>query len=161
MRRLHCGIGPTGTWACALVGALVWACAGPISAQPSSGTWRCGNTYTDQPCKGGKAVDVDDTRSAAQQQAGESQARDAGRHADALARERRALEARTVNQRPAVIARPGAPLASQPPRTDAVASRPKLHKPKKPRMGSEAFTANDPSNPPTTKNKRRQKAPAA
>lgn len=155
MRRLHHRIAQVG----ALVGALACACAGPISAQTSTATWRCGNTYTDQPCKGGKAVDVDDARSATEQRAGETQARDAGRHADALARERRALEARTANQGPAVIARPEAPFASASPRTDAAASKPKLRKPKKPRIETDAFTAHDHSNPPTKK-KRRQSSSA-
>lgn len=153
MKKLHRRI--------ALLGAFVCAAAGPAAAQTATGTWRCGNTYTDQPCKGGKAIDVDDTRSAAQQQAGETQARDAGRHADALARERRTLEVRSLNQGPAVIARPERPFAQPSLRTDKVASKPKLHKPKKPRTESDAFTAHDPSNPPTTKKKRRQKASAS
>ncbi|MGJ7496683.1 hypothetical protein ACSFA8_16550 [Variovorax sp. RT4R15] len=38
-------------------------------------TWRCGNTYTDQPCKGGKAVEVDDSRSEADRRASDAATR--------------------------------------------------------------------------------------
>ena len=146
----------------AIVGAFACAVSGLAAAQTTTGTdtWRCGNTYTDQPCTGGKAVNVDDARSAAEQRAAERQVRDAGRHADALARERRALEARSVNQGPAVIARPEPAFAQPSPRADKVASKPRLDKPKKPRMAGDAFTAHDPSNPPATKKKRRQQSSA-
>ena len=32
---------------------------GTVQAQEASGAWRCGNSYTDQPCTGGKAVAFD------------------------------------------------------------------------------------------------------
>ena len=132
--------------------ALCATLAGTAWAQAS--TWRCGNTYTDQPCPGGQAVAVDDARSPAAQRASEMQAREAGRHAAALARERQALEARSARQGPAVIARPESPFARPAPRADKGVSKPTLRKPKKPRMDSDAFTAHGSSSMPTTKKKR-------
>ena len=43
---------------------LAAACAqlAPLAAHAGTETWRCGNTYTDQPCKDGKAIDLDDAR---------------------------------------------------------------------------------------------------
>ena len=47
----------------ALLCAGLFACAVPAAAQ---GVYRCGNTYSQQPCPGGKEVAVEDERSAAQ-----------------------------------------------------------------------------------------------
>ena len=54
------------------------------SAQNAAGTWRCGNTYTDQACKNGKAVNVDDTRSEADRQASDAATRRAELRGDQL-----------------------------------------------------------------------------
>ncbi|CAN5861091.1 hypothetical protein BH11PSE13_BH11PSE13_12720 [soil metagenome] len=54
-------------------------------AQPNAqGTWRCGNTYTDQPCKGGNEVKVDDSRSEADRRAADAATRRNERRADEL-----------------------------------------------------------------------------
>jgi hypothetical protein len=47
----------------ALLCASLFACAAPAGAQ---GVYRCGNSYSQQPCPGGKEVAVEDERSAAQ-----------------------------------------------------------------------------------------------
>ncbi len=73
---------------------LISACAhmAPASAQIAQGTWRCGNTYTDQPCKGGKEVSIDDARSEADRQAADSATRRNERRADELERSRVKLD---------------------------------------------------------------------
>ncbi|MEJ8824601.1 hypothetical protein WKW80_21620 [Variovorax humicola] len=48
------------------------------AAASSRGVWRCGSTYTDQPCKGGKPVDVADPRGEADRHAADN----ATRHAE-------------------------------------------------------------------------------
>lgn len=64
----------------------------PAAAQNSSGTWRCGNSYSDQPCKGGKAVEVDDARSEADRSAADSATRHAEKRGDELERSRTKLD---------------------------------------------------------------------
>ncbi|MES3004383.1 MAG: hypothetical protein V4787_27075 [Pseudomonadota bacterium] len=49
----------------ALLCAGLFACAVPAAAQ---GVYRCGNSYSQQPCPGGKEVAVEDTRNAAQRE---------------------------------------------------------------------------------------------
>ena len=56
------------------------------SAQNAPETWRCGNTYTDEPCKGGKAINVDDTRSEADRKASDLSTRRAEVRGDQLER---------------------------------------------------------------------------
>ena len=117
--------------------------AGPNDAGAQA--WRCGSSYSDQPCPGGRAVTVHDVRSSADRQAQDRSTRDTQRQADAMARERRALEHEAARQRPGVIAPPPAPAAKVPPR-ETVAKPPKTHKPKKHAKGeTDAFTARDPS----------------
>lgn len=62
------------------------------TAQNSQGTWRCGNTYTDQPCKGGKEVSVDDSRSEADRRAADAATRHNERRAGELERSRLKLD---------------------------------------------------------------------
>lgn len=62
------------------------------AAQNAQGTWRCGNTYTDQPCKGGKEVSVDDARSDADRRAADAATRRNERRADELERSRLKLD---------------------------------------------------------------------
>lgn len=68
------------------------------TAQNSQGTWRCGNTYTDQPCKGGNPVNVDDARSDADRRAADAATRRNERRADDLERSRLKLD-REVGER--------------------------------------------------------------
>ncbi len=62
------------------------------SAQTSPETWRCGDSYTDQPCNGGKAVTVDDTRSDQDRQASDLATRRAESRGDQLERSRQRRE---------------------------------------------------------------------
>ena len=64
----------------------------PAAAQNASGTWRCGNTYTDQPCKDGKPVNVDDQRSDADRRAADAGTRSAEKHANEMERSRVKLD---------------------------------------------------------------------
>lgn len=128
---------------------LIAACAHPAGAAGPNGlgsqTWRCGSSYSDQPCPGGRPVAVDDTRSSADRQAQDQRTRDAQRQADAMARERRALEHEAARQRPTLIAPHPAPATKPAPR-ETFAKPPKTHKPKKHAKGdTDAFTARDPS----------------
>ena len=105
-------------------GMLALWIAGPVViAQTNSpagpAAYRCGNSYSNAPCPGGKAVDTDDARSVAQQrEAQEVKRRDAAL-ADQMAAQRRAREReRTAAAQPAVGIGPPA-AASAPPRTTA------------------------------------------
>jgi len=74
--------------ACLLAAAPAW----------SQAVYRCGSSYSEHPCEGGRAVAATDARSAAQQ--AESQravARDV-RLADGLERERRRVEAKAERE---------------------------------------------------------------
>ncbi|SCK39618.1 hypothetical protein VAR608DRAFT_3715 [Variovorax sp. HW608] len=85
--------------------ALLMATYSPWSAVAAEGggIWRCGNTYTDQPCKGGRLIDVDDTRDARQKRDADDTIRDAHTAAHRMEGDRRRLEAAGAGNRPAVI----------------------------------------------------------
>lgn len=85
--------------------ALLMATCIPWSAVAAdgSGTWRCGNAYTDQPCKGGRRVDVDDARDARQKRDADDTIRDAHATAGRMEGDRRRLEATGARNRPIVI----------------------------------------------------------
>lgn len=59
-----------------------------VSAQDGAPTWRCGNTYADRPCEGGKVVKVDDRRSDQDRRAADASTRNARSYADQLERTR-------------------------------------------------------------------------
>ncbi|MDB5826635.1 MAG: hypothetical protein JWQ73_855, partial [Variovorax sp.] len=63
-------------------------CAAAEAAPDAQGTWRCGNTYTDQPCKGGSEVRVDDVRSESDRRAADAATRHNEVRADELERSR-------------------------------------------------------------------------
>lgn len=69
--------------------ALAWA-----SASQAETVYRCGDghAYSQQPCPAAQAVQVDDTRTAAQRQQAEDVARSEARRAEQLERERHARE---------------------------------------------------------------------
>ena len=70
---------------------------------PAAGVYRCGSSYSDAPCPGGKPVAADDPRSAAQlQQAQDVKRRDAAL-ADQLRSERLTRERAAAAQRAAGI----------------------------------------------------------
>ena len=64
----------------------------PAVAQGRSETYRCGNTYTDRPCDGGKPVKVDDLRTDADRRASEAGTHRAEVRADQLERIRLSQE---------------------------------------------------------------------
>lgn len=55
-------------------------------------TWRCGNTYSDRPCEGGRPVKVEDHRSDQDRRAADAGARSAQTQADHLERTRLSQE---------------------------------------------------------------------
>ena len=73
---------------------LIASCAGSAEALAQAGakTWRCGSSYGDQPCEGGSALKVDDTRSEADRRAAEASTVRAEKRADQLERIRLSQE---------------------------------------------------------------------
>ncbi|HEX7866271.1 MAG TPA: hypothetical protein VF555_15055 [Variovorax sp.] len=63
-----------------------------VLAQGAAKTWRCGNTYSDQPCEGGKTVKVNDHRSDEDRRAADTGTRNNQTQADRLERSRLSLE---------------------------------------------------------------------
>ncbi|QGW85111.1 hypothetical protein GOQ09_21905 [Variovorax paradoxus] len=72
-----------------IASSFVWL---PAAAQGRSETYRCGNTYTDRPCEGGKPVKVDDLRTDADRRASEAATHKAEVRADQLERIRLSQE---------------------------------------------------------------------
>ena len=83
---------------------LAAACAQlvPPAAHAGTETWRCGNTYTDQPCQGGKAIVLDDARDATQKREADGATREALAAAERLERERVRLESAQARRAPAL-----------------------------------------------------------
>jgi hypothetical protein len=95
-----------------LMTALLSAPPAPVAAQT---VYRCGpdgREYSQQPCKDGRAVDVADPRSAAQQREGERVARDQKRLAERLEAQRRQREAAATPQGAAALRVPRVPEAA-------------------------------------------------
>ena len=63
-----------------------------MNAQDAAQTWRCGNTYSDRPCEGGKPVKVEDPRSDQDRRAADAGTRNAQTQADHLERTRLSQE---------------------------------------------------------------------
>lgn len=82
-------------------------------AADGGGTWRCGNTYTDQPCKSGRLVEVDDIRDASQKQQSDDTIRDAQAAANRMEGDRRRLEATGARNRPILISNSPAQTSSE------------------------------------------------
>lgn len=66
--------------------------AASLSTPADATTWRCGNTYTDRPCEGGRPLDARDARSLDDRQAAEAATRRLKADADRMERERLAFE---------------------------------------------------------------------
>ena len=64
----------------------------PAAAQARAEAYRCGNTYTDRPCEGGKPVKVDDSRTEADRRAADAGTHKAEARADQLERIRLSQE---------------------------------------------------------------------
>ena len=69
-----------------LAAACIWSFG--VSAQDGTQTWRCGSTYADRPCEGGKPVKVDDRRTDQDRRAADAGTHSARTHADQLERSR-------------------------------------------------------------------------
>ncbi len=116
-----------------------------LAAEPgAAGTWRCGNTYTDQPCKGGKAIDFEDPRSAAQKREADGATLQAREAADRLERERIRQESVASRRKATLIGDPPGP--AQPKRMLA-----KTERKNRSRQQPDYFSAHDPVT--TAKNK--------
>jgi hypothetical protein len=106
------------------------ATAGVADAQP---VYRCGDSYSQQPCPGGKLVETDDPRSASQRAQTTEAARRDGKLADRMEKARLKEEAKPA---PAVILAPSSGTGPQPAKP---ASAPRTEK--KPAQ----FTADSPA----------------
>jgi len=79
-----------------IAAALLLTCLTSLAAHAQT-VYRCGpqgNHYSDEPCRGGRVVAVNDERSEAQRRSAEAAARREQALADRMTRERRAEEAR-------------------------------------------------------------------
>jgi len=104
------------------------------SAEAATSIWRCGNSYSDQPCAQGKAIEAEEAPSAERRrQADEGTRRDLAA-AQAMERERLRLEAEQAKRRPLLIGSTEARPAAAP-KAEA------LPKAKKPRTTPKDFTA--------------------
>ena len=110
---------------------LCAALAGWLPAAGAQAIYRCGDSYSQQPCPGGKVVDADDARSAGQKAQTDQAVRRDAKAAEALEKARLKDEAH-----PAQLVMPP-PKPQQPARPAAAA---KLKKP-------EQFTAVAPKKP--------------
>lgn len=116
----------------AMAACTLWASPAAVAG---AAAWRCGNTYSDQPCPDGKPLALQDQRDAAQKREADRTTREAQAAGDRLERERRRQEK--------------AQAASQ---ATLIDSRPAVHKPeaesakkkKKGRKESDYFSAHDP-----------------
>ena len=87
-RRGHAGA----AFAAAAVLSMASGVFGATAWAQSSTAYRCGNTYGDQPCAGGKRLKVDDARSDEDRRAAEAATRRNEARPDQLERSRLALE---------------------------------------------------------------------
>lgn len=119
---------------------LTFLFAAPFTVQAATGTWRCGNTYSDHPCEGGKPVAMHDRRNSGQQRDADTDARRAQAAADHMANERFQLERSTAGRQAVLIVKP--PEAKPPKPTAEPKS--KVRGKKKPHSASDDFTAQGP-----------------
>jgi len=132
---------------------LAAACAqlAPLAAHGGTETWRCGNTYTDQPCKDGKAIDLDDARGAAQKREADSATHEARTAADRMERDRVRLESAQARRAATLI--DNRPLNAKP---DPSHGAGVAQKKKKGKKEADYFSAHDPV--ATAKKKAEKKA---
>ena len=122
---------------------MLWLLAASASAQ---NVYRCGESYSNQPCPGGTVVPTDDPRSAAQRAQTDAATRRSARSAQVLEKDRLRQEGQPAQ---AIIP----PPAHEP--TAAVADRTlSATRPKKP----ELFTAVAPRKPGDVAPKKKKKA---
>ena len=120
------------------------ACVAGWSIQAAGQTvWRCGDTYSQKPCPGGKAVDANDTRTAGQKSQTDQAVRRDAKAAEALEKARLKEEAIPAQ----VISPPAKVQAAYPKHVSA----PTLKKP-------EEFRAVAPRKPGEVDKKKKKKA---
>lgn len=122
---------------------------GAVQAQEASGAWRCGNTYSDRPCTGGKVVALDAAPSAEQAREAERSTRRTQAAADRMERDRLRREKAVPS-----------PLIHLPKPTNAMRPAEPAHpkaKKKKGRKEPDFFTA---AGPGTSKKKKAEKSDA-
>ncbi len=118
---------------------LASLCTASFTIHAAPGTWRCGNTYTDQPCEGGRPVTMDDRCDTRQQRDADADARRAQYASDRMAQERLRLERSTAGRQAVLITKPPeavAPGMPAEPKTKARA--------RKQRAAADHFTAQGP-----------------
>lgn len=112
----------------------------PVFAQTVSGVWRCGNTYSDRPCDGGKAMVLDDARSQSQQREADAATRRTQAAADRMEKDRLRQEREAAGRQATYITKPL-------PHAEAATTNPSAHlradasRRKKNRREPEHFTA--------------------
>jgi hypothetical protein len=84
--------GPAATAAIAAWAIAIGSASVSVSAQGGAQAWRCGSTYSDRPCEGGRTVRVDDPRGEQERRAADAGTRSAQAQADQLERNRLAQE---------------------------------------------------------------------
>ena len=116
----------------AMAASALWA-SPPTTA--GTAAWRCGNTYSDQPCQDGKPLALGDMRDAGQKREADNSTREAQAAGDRLERERLQQEKAQAGRHATLIdSRPAAPKAD--------ADGPK--KKKKGKKEPDHFSAHDP-----------------
>ena len=115
----------------------------PAAAQ---NTYRCGETYSQQPCAGGKLITTDDTRTRQQRAQAEAAVRRDAKAADAMEKARLNEEGKPAQ----AILPPDKPTAA----TERPVDKPLMSKPKKPQY----FTAVTPLKPGEKPVKKKKKA---
>lgn len=145
--------------AAAIFSIAIGVCSADAAAQGAN-TWRCGNTYSDQPCEGGRTVKVDDRRSDEDRRAADAGTRGVQTQADRMERNRLSLEkaAWERDQRAAREARSAA-LAE---RRLAMAEQKERDRARKeasaPRKSSMSFSSSPGAEAPDRKKKKRKSA---
>jgi hypothetical protein len=125
-------------------------------------TYKCGNSYSQQPCPGGTLVDTADSRNSAQKQAAEQASQRNAKAAAAmkearLHKDKADLQAVAPAVKPVKPAKPRVAAASQP-----KDSRPAPTSAKKPKLSSpEEFKAQVPGEPSAKDKKKAAKKTAA
>jgi hypothetical protein len=116
----------------AMAACTLWASPAAVAG---AAAWRCGNTYSDQPCPDGKPLALQDQRDASQKREADRTTREAQAAGDRMDGERRWQEKAQAGRQATLID-----------------SRPAVHKPevdsakkkKKGRKESDYFSAHDP-----------------
>jgi hypothetical protein len=121
------------TPAIAMLALAAWALWASPAATAGTAAWRCGNTYSDQPCPDGKPVALGDMRDSGQKREADNSTREAQAAGDRLERERLQQEKAQAGRHATLIdSRPAAPKADAP------------KKKKKGKKEPDYFSAHDP-----------------